>query len=112
MKNLMMIGKQSAAIQYDPDIEMFRGEFIGLNGGTDFYADNVDDLRQEGEKSLKAFMEFCCERGISPHKQYSGKFMLRLPPDIHAQACATASAQGISLNQLVTEAIEQKMQQG
>ena len=24
---------------YDPD--MFRGEFIGLNGSADFYADNV-----------------------------------------------------------------------
>ena len=26
-----------AVIAYDPEIEMFRGEFVGLNGAADFY---------------------------------------------------------------------------
>ncbi|NOU01445.1 MAG: toxin-antitoxin system HicB family antitoxin, partial [Gallionella sp.] len=29
MKNVMMIEDQRAVIEYDPDIEMFRGEFVG-----------------------------------------------------------------------------------
>ena len=31
----MEVGGYQAAIQFDPDIEMFRGEFVGLNGGAD-----------------------------------------------------------------------------
>ena len=48
MNNVMMINSYRAVIQYDPEIEMFRGEFTGLNGGADFYADRVPALRQEG----------------------------------------------------------------
>ena len=33
MMNMMEINNYRAMIQYDPDIEMFRGEFVGLNGG-------------------------------------------------------------------------------
>ncbi len=34
----MNIDGYCAIIKYDPEIEMFRGEFSGLNGGADFYA--------------------------------------------------------------------------
>ena len=47
MKNVMEFGDHSAVISYDPEIQMFRGEFVDLNGGADFYADNLDDLRKE-----------------------------------------------------------------
>jgi len=49
MMNLIEINNVKAFIQYDPDIELFRGEFIGLNGSADFYADNIKSLKQEGE---------------------------------------------------------------
>lgn len=57
MKNTMIIGGQQAVISYDPDIEMFRGEFVGLDGGADFYSDSVEGLRREGEISLKVHQE-------------------------------------------------------
>ncbi len=34
----MTINGVKAVISYDSDIDLFRGEFIGLNGGADFYA--------------------------------------------------------------------------
>ena len=44
---------------------MLRGEFIGLNGGADFYADNVADLHREGMTSLQPLLEVCrTELGI------------------------------------------------
>ena len=42
MMNMMEIDGYRAFIQYDPDIEIFCGEFIGLNGGADFYATDID----------------------------------------------------------------------
>jgi len=68
--NLMEINGYQAFIQYDPEIEMFRGEFIGLNGGADFYAKDVDSLHKEGALSLKIYLEMCEEEGIEIEKDY------------------------------------------
>jgi predicted HicB family RNase H-like nuclease len=103
MMNIMEIKGYQAAIQYDPDIDMFRGEFIGLNGGADFYAKDIASLRKEGEISLKVFLEMCREDGVEPRKEYSGKFNLRVPAQLHAHLALKASSTGKSLNQLVTD---------
>jgi len=54
--SMMIIDKHKAVIQYDPKIEMFRGEFTGLSGGADFYAKDIDGLKREGRKSLKVYL--------------------------------------------------------
>ena len=107
MNNVMMIGGYQAVIAFDPEISMFRGEFVGLNGGADFYAADVEGLRREGETSLRVFLEACKERGIDPHKHFSGKFVLRLDPKVHDAASLAAAAQGKSLNQWATETLKE-----
>ena len=105
--NTMTINDYQAVIMFDPDIQMFRGEFIGLNGGADFYAKDVDGLRREGEISLRVFLEACAEDGVDPRKHFSGKFSLRVAPELHEAATIAAAAQGQSLNQWAAEAIRQ-----
>lgn len=77
--NLMKINGFNAVIKYDPGIEMFRGEFLELNGGADFYAKDINNLKKEGAISLKVFLDACKKRNIEPKKEYSGKFNLRVP---------------------------------
>lgn len=108
--NLMKIDGYQAIIQYDPDIDMFRGEFIGLNGGADFYATDIDGLYKEGTLSLKVFLEACAERDIEPRKEYSGKFNLRVPKELHAELAIRAASSGKSLNQWVADELEQTVQ--
>ena len=105
--NTMTISGYQAVIAFDPDIQMFRGEFAGLNGGADFYAADVEGLKHEGEISLRLFLQACERRGIEPRKHFSGKFSLRVDPAIHEAAAMAAAAQGQSLNQWATEAIRQ-----
>ena len=103
MRNTMEIEGYRAVIQFDPDIEMFRGEFVGLNGGADFYARDIVGLRREGAASLEVFLDMCREDGVEPRRQFSGKFNVRIPPDLHASIAAAAVADGKSLNQWVTD---------
>ena len=84
----MEIDGYKAVIQFDPDIDMFRGEFIGLNGGADFYARDIAGLRKEGAASLKVFLEMCEEDGVEPRRWYSGKFNLRISPELHVISAA------------------------
>lgn len=106
MKNVMTINGYQAVISYDPEIEMFRGEFVGLNGGADFYASNLTDLKRQGKISLKVFLDACAEDGVDPRKSFSGKFVLRVDPNIHESAALAAAAQGVSLNQWAAEVLE------
>ena len=64
MRSTMEIEGYRAVIQFDPDTEMFRGEFVGLNGGADFYARDIVGLRREGAASLKVFLDICREDGV------------------------------------------------
>jgi len=105
--NTMAISGYQAVITFDPDIQMFRGEFIGLNGGADFYATDVAGLKHEGEISLGVFLQACERRGIEPRKHFSGKFSLRVDPATHEAAVIAAASHGQSLNQWATEAIKQ-----
>lgn len=61
----MEIEGYRAVIRFDPDIGMFRGEFVGLNGGADFYARDIAGLRREGAASLEVFLDMCREDGAS-----------------------------------------------
>ncbi len=105
--NIMTVESHEAKIEYDPEIDMFRGEILGLNGGADFYGKTPEELRLEFKKSLKVFLDFCKEKSIEPYKKYSGKFNLRIPPELHAEISSRASEEGKSLNQWVLETLDQ-----
>ena len=94
MINQMTINGVKAVITYDPDIDLFRGEFVGLNGGADFYACDVAGLKREGEISLQVFMEACQEDGVESFKTFSCKFNVRISAELHANIVSAATANG------------------
>ncbi len=111
MISVMEIEGYKAVIKYDPDIGMFRGEFVGLNGGADFYASSVEGLRKEGRKSLKVFLKMCVEDGVNPRRKFTGRFNLRISPDLHERIIALADASGKSINTWMIEALDHEARQ-
>lgn len=103
--NIMEINGYKAKIEYDSELDQFRGEILGLNGGADFYGKNPAGLRREFKSSLKVFLEVCKEKGLKPTKEYSGKFNLRIPPKLHSAIAARATAEDKSINQWVSETL-------
>ncbi|MCE7989027.1 MAG: type II toxin-antitoxin system HicB family antitoxin [Caldilinea sp. CFX5] len=104
--NLMTVDNHHAKIEYDAELDMFRGEILGLNGGADFYGHTPDELRAEFRKSLAVFLEVCREKGIEPYRSYSGRFNIRIPPQLHERVAIMAEAEGKSLNALAQEALQ------
>jgi predicted HicB family RNase H-like nuclease len=107
--NVMTVDGYNAKIEYDAEIDMFRGEILGLTGGADFYGRTPKELRAEFRKSLSVFLEVCKEKGIEPRRSYSGKFNLRIPPDLHEKLALAAQAEGKSINSLAQEALAQRV---
>ena len=107
--NVMNIDGYSAKIEYDPELDMFRGEILGLNGGADFYGKNPKELRTEFKKSLEVFLAVCVEKNLEPRRQFSGKFNLRISPELHEQLAIAAQAEGKSINTLAQEALRERV---
>jgi predicted HicB family RNase H-like nuclease len=105
----MTVDGYKAKIEYDPDMDMFRGDILGLTGGADFYGKTPKELKAEFKKSLAIFLEVCAEKGIEPRRSYSGKFNLRIPPELHEKLAIAAQAEGKSINTLAQEALAQRI---
>ena len=103
--NMMTVDGYRAKIEYDAELDLFKGEVLGLNGGADFFGKNPKELRAEFRKSLQVFLDVCVQRGIEPRRNYSGKFNLRIPPDLHEKLAIVAQAEGKSINTLAQEAL-------
>jgi len=67
--NMMTLGGYTAKIEYDAEIDLFRGEVLGLNGGVDFYGNDPKNLRTEFKRSLQVFLDVCRENGIEQRLQ-------------------------------------------
>jgi len=104
--NIMEINGYKAKIDYDSDLDQFRGEILGLNGSADFYGKSSSELRKEFKNSLRVFLEVCKENGITPTKEFSGKFNLRINPKLHSEIAAKATGENKSINQWVSETLE------
>ena len=105
--NVMTIEGYHATIEFDPDLDMFRGEILGLSGGADFYGKNPKELRAEFKRSLNIFLEVCAEKGVEPRRNFSGKFNLRISPQLHEKLAIAAQARGQSINALAQQALQE-----
>lgn len=63
-----------------------------LRGIRDVVADAVADMRKAGEQAPEPIAG----------KRYSGKFLVRVPPDVHRKLASEAAEAGVSLNRLAS----------
>ena len=101
----MMHKGYAARIDYSDDDGCFVGRVAGIRDLITFHGETVAELRRAFEEAVDFYLTTCAERGETPNKPYSGKLMLRLPPEVHAHAAMMAAAHGKSLNQWAAEVL-------
>lgn len=68
-----------------------------LKGIRRIVADVVDDMRANGESVPEPIAS----------KNYSGKFVVRVPPEVHRNLALKAAESGVSLNRLASSKLSQ-----
>lgn len=63
-----------------------------LRGVRSVVADVVEDMKKQGEPVPEPLAS----------RSFSGKFMVRVPPDVHRELVVEAAEAGVSLNRLAT----------
>lgn len=73
-------------------------------------ADSFEELEEMIMDAMRGWFEIAIQDGIpiptpQPEEQYSGKFVVRLPRQLHRQLAEEAERQNVSLNQYVNYAL-------
>jgi len=94
-----------AKIELDPEIKKFCGTVINATPNT-FYGTSVKELEMEFTKTMEEYFKFCKEKNINPKKPYSGRFNLRISPELHGTISVAATTQSKSLNQWIVDTLQ------
>jgi len=93
------------SVEFSADDECFFGKLIGTDDLVTFEGESVDTLKKAFAEAVEDYIVLCKKTGKEPQKSYKGSFNIRLPPELHKEAAAIASREGISLNAYVEKAI-------
>ena len=93
-------------VEFDDEANVFHGEVINLRDVVTFQGETVKQLRKAFRDSVDDYLEFCAERGETPEKPYSGKFTVRVEPELHRAVAVHAKMEHKSLNAWVHDALE------
>lgn len=109
MSNMPYYKGYHASVEYDADDGILVGTVFGVRDILAFHGSSNQELLDAFHDCIDTYLQVCAEQGISPDKEYKGSFNIRIPSDLHRQAALTAEQEGISLNQLIQQAIEERV---
>ena len=72
--------------EMDEEHGIFHGQVLGTTDVITFQGRTVDEVKTAFRDSVDDYLKFCAERGKEPDKSFSGKFVVRITPELH---CAT-----------------------
>jgi predicted HicB family RNase H-like nuclease len=93
-------------VEIDDEAGVLHGEVINIRDVVTYEGRTVGELQQAFRESVEDYLEFCAQRGESAEKPFSGKFVIRLPAELHRKAYIQAKLADKSLNSWVAEVIE------
>jgi len=97
----------------EPDLEdsILVGRVLNTRDIIGFHGNTIAEAIESFHTVIEEYLEDCKKRGINPNKPYSGRFNLRVPPNLHSEVAAAAVRTGKSLNQWVIEALDHAIHQ-
>src|SRR4051794_10020202 len=98
--------------EYDSEAGVFHGEVVGTQDVVTFQGTTFSELGKAFRDSVDDYIAFCNESGQPPEKPFSGKFIARIPPELHRALSAMALSAGKSLNQFLCDALESIVKNG
>jgi predicted HicB family RNase H-like nuclease len=107
--NLIVYKGYVGQVEFDSEAGIFHGEVINTRDVITFQGDCVKGLEQAFIDSVEDYLAFCAERGEKPDKPFSGKFVVRIEPELHRKVYLRAKQKKTSLNAFVREVLEKEL---
>ena len=95
--------------EYDAEAHVFHGEVLDTRDVITFESDTVAGLERAFRDSIDDYLDFCSQCGEDPDKPFTGRLTLRLSPELHRRVYVQAKEQGKSLNQWISDNLENQV---
>jgi predicted HicB family RNase H-like nuclease len=92
-------------VEYDSDGKIFTGEVLGMRDVITFEGRSPEELEDSFRQSIDLYLEMCADDGVEPQKPFSGRFNLRIDPELHRRVAERAALAGESLNGWIAEVL-------
>ena len=96
----------TARVEFDDEAAIFHGEVVNLRDVITFEGTTVEELRQAFKDSIDDYLDFCAGRDEEPERPFSGKFVVRIDPELHREVYLRAKMENKSMNSWISERIE------
>ncbi len=93
-------------VEADAEAGLFHGEVANTRAVLTFSGRSFDELHSAFAETITDYEAWCAERGVTPEKPYSGKFMFRSTPELHRRIAAAAAREGKSINAYVASVLD------
>ena len=84
--NTLLFKGYGAHIEFDEGDRIFVGHLAGIRDIVGFHGSSVDELEAAFHESVDDYLAHCAKLGLPANKPFSGRMLLRVPPEVHAQA--------------------------
>ena len=105
MNNLMTYKDFVGSVAYSADDHVFHGKLEFIVDLITFEGSSVAELEQAFKEAVDEYVTLCEAVGKKPEKAFAGTFNVRMQPELHRKAAMRSLEKGVSLNQLVSEAV-------
>ena len=106
MNTTMSYKGYTGEVEYDAGAKILYGHVIDFDDVITFESERADEIEEEFHRSVDVYLDWCAERGNEPKKPFSGKLILRIPPETHRAAVVAAASEHKSLNAWLAEVVE------
>jgi len=96
-------------VEYDSEAKLFHGDVINTRDVITFQGTTVEEIDKSFKESIDDYINWCISEKVEPEKPYSGKFNLRLSPELHKEVAISARKLKISINNFVEKALKDEL---
>lgn len=83
-----------------------RGKILFIADLVTYESDSPAELQKEFEAAVDDYLATCADLGKEAQKPFRGLFNVRVSPELHRCASLRATADGVSLNDVVVRALD------
>jgi predicted HicB family RNase H-like nuclease len=91
---------------YDDEIKTFSGRIVNAKAIGTFYGKTVEEIETEFKKTIDYYLDLCQRKNVEPEKPFSGRFNLRITPELHRKIYQASNEEGKSINVWIKEKLE------
>jgi predicted HicB family RNase H-like nuclease len=106
MKDVIKYKDHMGSVRFSAEDRVFYGKVEGIDDLVTFEGQSVEELVSAFEEAVEDYIDLCDQVKKPAQKSYKGSFNVRIDPDLHKKAAALSSKLGVSLNNLVEDAIK------